>query len=77
MKTTLQTDEIVFIKPSAACRRTKNRIHERGSEGFKVVRTTQHVDFDDKSDRRWVLLTSLDGSDWLGWLPIDEIEVVG
>ena len=66
----------VFLaaKPGAS-QRTKNRIRERGAQGFEVKTRPQTTQFADNRGVDWVLLDAKD-SFWMGWLPVDEIEVV-
>ena len=68
--------EVVKLKAAqGASQRTKNRIRERGDEGFTVGRAPQAASFAGNRGVNWVMLTSQSG-DWLGWLPVDELEVV-
>jgi len=53
-----------------ASNRTKNRIREHGSSNFEVCREPQHV----ISMSTTAVLLKTDR--WLGWLPLNEIEVV-
>ena len=72
----MQVGQTIEIKAlSGASRRTKNRIRERGSQGFVVSQPPQPVIFSNSRGVDWVLLDSKD-SDWSGWLPVDEIEVI-
>ena len=68
-------DTIKIKALSGACQRTKNRIRERGADGFTVEKAPQPIAAADNRGVNWVLLMSLDGK-WSGWLPVDEIEVV-
>ena len=68
-------DTIKIKALSGACQRTKNRIRERGANGFTVEKEPQSVRFDNSRGVNWVMLMSADGN-WSGWLPVDEIEVV-
>ena len=68
-------DTIKIKALTGASQRTKNRIRERGEQGFKVKKEAQPCRFDNNRGVNWVMLTSQSG-DWLGWLPVDEIEVV-
>jgi hypothetical protein len=68
--------EVVKLKAvQGASQRTKNRIRERGDEGFTVGRKPQTASFAGNRGVEWVMLTSVSG-DWLGWLPVDEVEIV-
>ena len=58
-----------------ASQRTKNRIRERGADGFTVERPPQSITAADNRGVNWVMVMSADGK-WSGWLPVDEIEVV-
>ena len=72
----MKIGETIKIKAlSGASQRTKNRIRERGACGFTVEKGPQAVSFANNRGVKWVMLTSKSG-DWLGWLPVDEIEVV-
>jgi hypothetical protein len=72
----MKIGETINIKAlSGASQRTKNRIRERGADGFTVEKEPQAVSFANNRGVKWVMLTSKSG-DWLGWLPVDEIEVV-
>ena len=66
---------VMLKAASGASQRTKNRIRERGADGFTVERPPQSITAADNRGVNWVLLMSLDGK-WSGWLPVDEIEVV-
>ena len=66
---------VMLKAASGASQRTRNRIRERGDEGFTVGRKPQAASFAGNRGVNWVMLTSQSG-DWLGWLPVDEIEVV-
>ncbi len=68
-------DTIKIKALSGASQRTRNRIRERGADGFTVERPPQSITAADNRGVNWVLLMSLDGK-WSGWLPVDEIEVV-
>ena len=67
-------DTIQLKALGGATKRTKNRIHNRGKSGFEVTKLPQRCLFTDNRGDDWVSLKSLD-SDWLGWLPMDEIEI--
>jgi hypothetical protein len=54
----------------SASNRTKNRIREHGEQAFEVCREPQHI----FSMAKVAVL--LKAERWLGWLPIDEIEVI-
>ena len=72
----MKIGETIKIKAlSGASQRTKNRIRERGADGFTVERAPQPIAAPNNRGVNWVLLMSLDGK-WSGWLPVDEIEVV-
>ena len=72
----MKIGETIKIKAlSGASQRTKNRIRERGADGFTVEKEPQAVSFANNRGVKWVMLTSKSG-DWLGWLPVDEIEVI-
>ena len=66
---------VMLKAASGASQRTKNRIRERGDEGFTVGRKPQTASFAGNRGVEWVMLTSVSG-DGLGWLPVDEVEVV-
>ena len=66
---------VMLKAASGASQRTKNRIRERGADGFTVERAPQAIAAPNNRGVNWVLLMSLDGK-WSGWLPVDEIEVV-
>ncbi len=66
---------VMLKAASGASQRTRNRIRERGADGFTVERVPQPIAAADNRGVNWVLLMSLDGK-WSGWLPVDEIEVV-
>ena len=68
-------DTIFLTALPGASQRTKNRIRERGADGFTVEKDPQTVRFDNPRGVNWVMVMSADGS-WSGWLPVDEIEVV-
>ena len=68
-------DTIKIKALSGASQRTKNRIRERGADGFTVERAPQPIAAPNNRGVNWVLLMSLDGK-WSGWLPVDEVEVV-
>jgi hypothetical protein len=57
---------------NGASQRTKNRCRERGELGFIVRKTPQTTLFAGNSGKLWIMLESI-GSDWEGWLPMDEI----
>jgi hypothetical protein len=66
---------VMLKAASGASQRTRNRIRERGADGFTVERAPQPIAAPNNRGVNWVLLMSLDGK-WSGWLPVDEIEVV-
>ena len=66
---------VMLKAASGASQRTRNRIRERGADGFTVERAPQPIAAAGNRGVNWVLLMSLDGK-WSGWLPVDEIEVV-
>ena len=66
---------VMLIAASGASQRTRNRIRERGADGFTVEKAPQPIAAPDNRGVNWVLRMSLDGK-WSGWLPVDEIEVV-
>ena len=68
-------DTIKIKALSGASQRTKNRIRERGADGFTVEKEPQACLFTDNRGANWVMVMSIDGK-WTGWLPVDEIEVV-
>ena len=68
-------DTVFLTATPGACQRTKNRIRERGAQGFEVRTKPQTTQFADNRGVDWVLLDAKD-SFWMGWLPVDEIEVV-
>ena len=72
----MKIGETIKIKTlSGASQRTKNRIRERGADGFTVERPPQSITAADNRGVNWVMVMSADGK-WSGWLPVDEIEVV-
>lgn len=61
---------------SNASQRTKNRIRERGAMGFVVRQMPQAVKA--LENRLGVLLMGVDDETpepWIGWLPMDEIDM--
>ncbi len=66
---------VMLKAASGASQRTRNRIRERGADGFTVERAPQPIAAPNNRGVNWVLLMSLDGK-WSGWLPVDEIEVI-
>lgn len=70
-----QGQHIFLTATPGASQRTKNRIRERGEQGFKVKKEAQPCRFDNNRGVNWVQLDAV-GNDWSGWLPVDEIEVV-
>mgnify|MGYP003141396237 CR=1 FL=1 len=68
-------DTIKIKALSGASQRTKNRIRERGADGFTVEKEPQPIAAPDNRGVNWVMVMSADGK-WSGWLPVDEIEVV-
>ena len=68
-------DTIKIKALSGASQRTKNRIRERGADGFTVEKEPQNVLFPGNRGVNWVMVMSADGK-WSGWLPVDEVEVV-
>ena len=68
-------DTIHLKALGSASKRTKNRIHNRGKSGFKVISLPQRCRFTDNRGVDWVQLDAI-GNDWSGWLPIDEIEII-
>tara|TARA_R110000824_G_scaffold212461_4_gene398716 strand:+ start:1069 stop:1302 length:234 start_codon:yes stop_codon:yes gene_type:complete len=72
----LDVGSTVMLKAlPGASQRTKNRIRERGAQGFDVCVMPQCTQFADNRGVDWVLLDAKD-SFWMGWLPVDELEVV-
>ena len=79
----IKIGQTVFLKHNRfACSRTKNRIREHGSEGFVVQKFVPGCGLFD--GRPAILFNSVtefssNGSGgkepWMGWLPIDEIEM--
>lgn len=79
----MEINDTVNLKPQrGAANRTKNRIRENGPE-FVVLTDPQPVRFD-RGNRLWIQFESIacncnDGmggkEPWVGWLPIDEIEI--
>jgi len=55
----------------SASNRTKNRIREHGDHPFEVFREPQHLQ---SMDGEMAVLLKTER--WLGWLPINEIEVI-
>ena len=68
-------DTIFLTALPGASQRTKNRIRERGADGFTVERPPQSITAADNRGVNWVIVMSADGK-WSGLLPVDEIEVV-
>ena len=66
---------VMLKAASGASQRTKNRIRERGAQGFTVEREPQPIAAAGNRGVSWVMVMSADGK-WSGWLPVDEIEVV-
>jgi len=66
-------DNISIRANLKATRRTKNRIHEKGPS-FSVRSPPKKVVFDGGAGL-WVLLES-EEVEWMGWLPVAEIEVI-
>ena len=60
-----------------ACLRTKNRIRERGQNGFHLKRQAKCMALDNRMSA--FLMGNepgkLAGDQWLGWLPMNEIEI--
>ena len=76
MKTMFKIGSVVKLKATqGASQRTRNRIRERGAQGFEVIKRPQTASFADNRGVQWVLLDAKD-SEWRGWLPVDELEVV-
>ena len=72
----MKIGETIKIKAlSGASQRTKNRIRERGADGFTVEKEPQACLFADNRGANLVMVMAVDGK-WSGWLPVDEIEVV-
>jgi len=75
--------QTVFLKHNRfACNRTKNRIREHGSEGFVIQKFVPGCGlFDGRPAILFNSVTELssDGAggkeSWVGWFPIDEIEM--
>ena len=68
-------DTIKIKALSGASQRTKNRIRERGEQGFTIRKGPQATRFANNRGVDWVMFDAV-GNDWSGWLPVDEIEVV-
>ena len=68
-------DRLIIKAQTGASQRTRNRIHERGRDGFTFKKGPQTTSFANNRGTLLILLES-NSSDWSGWLPIDEIEVV-
>ncbi len=67
----MKVGEMIKLKVrEGASNRTKNRIREHGNSNFEVCREPQHV----ISMSTTAVLLKTDR--WLGWLPLNEIEVV-
>ena len=65
----------ISAKPKAS-QRTKNRIRERGARGFVVRQTPMPCKA--LENRQAVLLMGVDDETpepWIGWLPLDEIDM--
>lgn len=77
----IKIGQTVFLKHNrSACNRTKNRIHEHGSEGFIIQKFVPNSGL--FNGRPAILFNSVselsnDGTGgkerWSGWLPIGEI----
>ena len=68
--------DTVFLRPTAgASQRTKNRIREHGGDGF-VVCNVSTACWPLNSRPAVLLEPTLAEDNWLGWLPLDEIEEV-
>ena len=67
-------EKIVITPLKGASQRTRNRIHERGGDGFTFEKGPKPTTFSRNRGALWILVHSYN-SDWSGWLPIDEIEV--
>ena len=66
---------VVKLKAAqGASQRTKNRIRERGTHGFEVLREAQPITAPDNRGVNWIMVMSADGK-WSGWLPIDEVQI--
>jgi len=63
-------DKIKLKATLDASNRTKNRIREHGRSSFEVVCVPQHI----RSMSTIAILLKTDR--WLGWLPLNEIEVI-
>ena len=68
-------DTIKIKALTGASQRTKNRIRERGADGFTVEKEPQPIAAAGNRGVNWVMVMSADGK-WSGWLPVDKIEVV-
>lgn len=79
----IEIGQTVFLKHNRfACNRTKNRIREHGSEGFVIQKFVPGCGlFDGRPAILFNSVTELssDGvggkEPWMGWLPIDEIDM--
>lgn len=79
----IKIGQTVFLKHNRfACNRTKNRIREHGSEGFVIQKFVPNCGlFDHRPAILFNSVTELasDGAGgkepWMGWLPIEEIEM--
>ena len=71
----LKQGQHVFLTATpGASQRTKNRIRERGTHGFEVLREAQPITAPDNRGGNWIMVMSADGK-WSGWLPIDEVQI--
>ena len=63
-------EKIKLKATKGASNRTKNRIREHGHSDFEVCRKPQHV------ISMSTIAVLLKTERWLGWLPLNEIEVI-
>ena len=63
-------DSIKLKATAGASNRTKNRIREHGHSNFEVCHGPQHI------ISMSTVAVLLKTERWLGWLPLNEIEVI-
>ena len=67
----MKVGDLVKLKAAeGASNRTKNRIREHGHSSFEVCRAPQHV------ISMSTVAVLLKTERWLGWLPLNEVEVI-
>ena len=66
--------KVKLTAKKSATNRTKNRIHEHGP--FFVVKAAEGRHIPGLKDLLCILVRPLDqNDDWLGWMPISEMEI--